>query len=265
MIFASDGIITKVIDSNTDRLVYILTPARGRILVSVKGGKKPGGALTAASQLFTYGNYEIYEKNSMYWMRSGAPAESFYGISSDIERLALGTYLCELANELTDENVDGGEIMKLLLNSLYLISKNSKSHTLIKAVFEIRCAAISGYCPDMCSCAYCKRSESDLFYFDITGGRIYCPDCFAKHDKAVPRVSREFEYTERKSSVALLTPAALAAFRYVLSSQPNKIFSFEIKDKDELENFGKTAQTYILEHLGRGFDSLDFYKTVKSL
>lgn len=265
MIFAIDGIITKVINNNSDRLVYILTPDRGRILVSVKGGKKPGGVLTAASQLFTYGNYEIYEKNSMYWMRGGTPIESFYGISSDIERLALGTYLCELANELTDENVDGEEIMRLLLNSLYLISKSSKSHAQIKAVFEIRSCAVSGYCPNLYGCTRCKKSDNDLFYFDITGGRIFCPECFAIQEKELPRIPRDFDYTERKSSMSLLTPAVLAAFRYVISSQPNKIFSFEIKDRDELENFGKAAETYILEHLGRGFDSLDFYKTVKSL
>ena len=62
MTFATDGLITRVVDVGaSDKLVNIITNTRGRIGVMVKGGRSPSSKLTAISQLFTYGNFEIYE------------------------------------------------------------------------------------------------------------------------------------------------------------------------------------------------------------
>ena len=103
MTFATDGLITRIHEVGaSDKLVNIVTPDRGRIGVMVKGGRSPNSKLTPISQLFTYGNFEIYEKNSMYWLRGGSILRSFYELSIDIERIAVATYLCDLANELTD-------------------------------------------------------------------------------------------------------------------------------------------------------------------
>ena len=105
MTFATDGLITRVIDVGaSDKLVNIITHSRGRIGVMVKGGRSPNSKLTAISQLFTYGNFEIYEKNSMYWLRGGSITNSFYNLSTDVSKVALAAYLCDLANELTDED-----------------------------------------------------------------------------------------------------------------------------------------------------------------
>ena len=104
--FATDGVVTRIKDVGTsDKLLYIITPDRGRIAVMVKGGRSPSNKNTPVSQLFTYGNFEINKSNSMYWLRSGSVIEPFYDLSKDIERVALASYLCDLSNELTDEDV----------------------------------------------------------------------------------------------------------------------------------------------------------------
>ena len=69
MVFATNGVITKISDyGNSDKLLSMITPT-GRIAVMVKGAKSPTSKLMAISQLFTYGNYEIYEKNN--YIRGG--------------------------------------------------------------------------------------------------------------------------------------------------------------------------------------------------
>ncbi len=60
-----------------------------------------------------------------------------------------------------------------------------------------------------------------------------------------------------------MTPAVTAAVRYVLHAAPERVFSFELADAEDITEFSRTAQTYLLNHLGRGFDSLDFYESVK--
>jgi DNA repair protein RecO (recombination protein O) len=59
-----------------------------------------------------------------------------------------------------------------------------------------------------------------------------------------------------------LSPSALAALRYIVSAPDGRVFSFEIKDDGETEELAGAAESYILNHLERSFDSLSFYKQV---
>lgn len=264
MTFATDGLITRVHEVGaSDKLVNIITPDRGRIGVMVKGGKSPSSKMTPISQLFTYGNFEIYEKNSMYWLRGGSVTDSFYGLSGDITRISLATYLCELANELTDEDEDCAEILRLLLNSIFLISKGEKSQEVIKAVFEMRSAAISGYQPELFGCAYCHAEISDYLYLDVMGGKLICTECQAKRGKRIPRVSKEFDIDVEASVLCGMSPSTLATLRYIISASEKKVFSFALNDDEDMRDLSRACEAYVLNHLGRSFDSLDFYKLVK--
>ena len=52
MAFATDGVVTRIIDVGvSDKLLYIITPDRGRIAVMVKGGRSPSSKMRSISQL----------------------------------------------------------------------------------------------------------------------------------------------------------------------------------------------------------------------
>ena len=264
MTFATDGLVTRIHDVGaSDKLINIITPDRGRIGVMVKGGRSPSSRLTPISQLFTYGNFEIYEKNSMYWLKGGSVTNSFYGLSADISRVALATYLCDLANELSDEDEECSELLRLLLNSLYLINKGEKSQDIIKAAFEMRVMALSGYLPELFGCAYCHSDSAEFLYLDVMGGKLVCTECQAKRGQRVPRISRDFEDEAEASVLCGMSPSTLTALRYIVSAPEKKLFSFELKDADDMHDLSRACEAYIVNHLGRNFDSLDFYKVVK--
>ncbi len=265
MEFATVGVVTRVIDVGaSDKLLSIITPDRGRIGVMVKGGRSPSSKNRSVSQLFTYAELEISKKKGMYWLRGGSVIAPFYGLSTDITKIALATYLCELANELTDEEGEGSErIMKLLLNSMYLIAKGEKEQRSVKAVFELRAAAMEGYCPELASCAYCKEVFPTYAYIDVMGGILMCSECLSKRNGKQAVISKEFEDVPSASILCGLSPSALAAFRYIVTAPQGKEFSFELSDADECVELYKAAESYILNHLGRTFESLDFYKSVR--
>lgn len=264
MQFAIDGVITRVYDVGaSDKMLNIITHDRGRIAVLSKGGRTPTSKMRSISQLFTYANFEINQKGNLYWLRGGSVIDPFYDIAADIVRVALASYLCDLANELTDEIAGDDEIMRLLLNSLHLIGKGEKDPALIKSVFEMRAAAVSGYCPELAYCAYCKEPFADYTYLDVMGGKLICTECLAKKGNKRVEVSKEFEDMPEANILCGLSPSALAAMRYIVSAPSNKIFSFELKDDGEMKELSKATECYILNHLERGFDSLEFYKSVK--
>ncbi len=263
MLFATDGVVTKVTNgTGSDKYLNIITPRRGRINVLVKGSRSPESKTAALSQLFTYGNFEIYQKNDMYWLRGGMVLDPFYTLSDDITRVSAATYICELCNELTDESDECEEILRLLLNSLYLLSRGEKRIKLIKGVFELRAMAISGYCPDVSACKYCRAPIAENMYLDVLGGRIMCAECFSKHGRGAA-TSNDFDDLREATVICPVTSSAAYALKYVLSSPSDKIFSFGITDEAELDMFAHACETYVTSHLGRGFDSLDFYNSVK--
>lgn len=264
MTFATDGLITRIHQVGaSDKLVNIITPDRGRIGVMVKGGKSPNSKTTSISQPFIYGNFEIYEKNSMYWLRGGSITRSFYELSGDVVKYAVATYLCEIANELTDEDESCDELLRFLLNSLHLICKGEKDVDIIKSVFELRSVAMAGYLPELSGCTYCGAVSEEITYLDVMGGRLVCSDCLAKHGARPRKISKEFDDLPESGVLCGLTPAALAAMRYIVSAPQGRVFSFELKDADDIRLLTKATEAYITNHLGRSFESLEFYKVVR--
>ncbi len=258
-----DGVVIRVRDTgDRDRYLSVLTAEKGRITMLSKGSLSLKGAQRAVSQLYTYGNFEYYCKGTLPILKGGAPIQHFYALSMDIDRLNLATYLCDVAGEVSDEGEEAGELLQLLLNSLYAISRDLYAQELIKGAYELRVAAMSGYLPDLSACQSCGADQSEMSYLDVMNGALICKDCLHRRaGKHVPVGS----YDEIREAEILcpVTPAVRAAMHYCIHAPIKRIFSFELKDPEDLAAFSKAAQTYLLSHLERGFDSLQFYQTMR--
>lgn len=261
MIFTCDGlVIAETAVGENDKLLTLLTAEYGRIRVSGKGVRSIKSKMMAATQLFCYGNYEIYKKGDFFWLREAYLREAFFGLREDITTLALATYICDLASETSGPDVAADDILRLTLNTLYAIAKKDKPLFLIKAVYELRSAAYSGFMPDLSYCADCKKTDGDFYYLDVMNGCILCGECAKKRGKLVGVPASEEElYTAR--IMCPLDADALVAMRYALFAKPERMLSFSLSGESG-EYFARAAETYILNHLERGFDSLDFYKSI---
>ena len=261
MIFTCDGlIIAESAVGESDKLLTILTAEHGRIRVSGKGVRSIKSKMMAATQLFSYGNYEIYKKGDFYWLREAYLREAFFGLREDITTLALATYICDLASEMSGPDFAAHDILRLTLNTLYAISKKDKPLAQIKATYEMRSALYSGFMPDLSSCTACRRAECAHYYLDVMNGCILCEDCAKKRGKLSDVPLSEEDLSTAKI-ICTLDSGALGALRYVLSSAPERLLSFALPE-DSLAYFSRACEIYILNHLERGFDSLDFYKSI---
>ena len=72
--------------------------------------------------------------------------------------------------------------LRLLLNSLYLLSEGRRAPRLVKAVYELRAMTLAGFMPDLVACADCVKYEGGAFCFDARKGRLYCGECAAKRE-----------------------------------------------------------------------------------
>ena len=260
-----DGVVVRVRDyGDHDRYLSVLTKEQGRITLLSKGSRSLRGGQTAVSQLYTYGNFEYYRRGEFNILKSGTPIQPFYSLSMDIDRLNLAAYLCEVACEVTDQGEEAGEMLRLLLNSLYAVSRDLYPQEIVKGAYELRVAALSGYEPELHACAECARSRSDPFYLNVMNGALLCAECLKK--SGANKKVRDTAYDDIREA-ELLCPLPIAvhtAMQYSLQAPIERIFSFDLKDGEDLRLFAKAAETYLLSHLGRGFDSLNFYHAMRT-
>ena len=98
-------------------------------------------------------------------------------------------------------------------------------------------------------------------WLDVMNGCLVCETCLRKRTGNLPMP--ELDAYSARNILLPLDPSALACMRYVLSAPLSRSFAFSLRDDVSMENFCRAAETYLLNHLERSFDTLEFYKSVK--
>ena len=263
MLYSTNGLVLRSTDRDDhDKLLTLLTPERGQVTVIAKGAQSMHSKFLSLVQPYTYGNFEIYEKNgSIGWLRGGSSLQPVHGLSTDLDKLSLSAYLAEVALDVTGENVPAVDILRILLNSLFALAEDKRPAWQVKGVFEWRTAAISGFLPDLEGCGVCGSDGGEELYLDVMNGRLICRACLLRQGQAQGRLA----YDDTQSERTLLLPvssAQLSACRYILSVRTERIYAFSL-DESEAEGFAHLCENYLLHHLERDFDSLKFYKSLQ--
>ena len=266
MQYTIDGLVIRSQNwGENDRLITILTDS-GRVTAIAKGARSMRSKLMNLSQPFVYGNFEITEKGNYSWLRGGSINQMFYDLRNDVDKIFLSSYVCDVANELSGEQYNNSELLRLTLNTLFAIMKELRPKAQVKAVFELRAAAMSGYMPSLCCCEKCGSENMAEPYFDVMNGALICSECLSSRSAPIKRNPMTTYDEIRESTVLIpLTPASLSAVRYAVSVPAEKIFSFVLSENDDLDAFSRAGEGYLLNHLGHGFDSLDIYKSTTQL
>lgn len=255
-----DGLIlSDTVVKERDKFLTVLTAKYGKISVYARNVRSLRRGSLAYTLPFQFCRLEIQRRTSGITLSQGEIIISFLDISNDLERFALGQYVLDIAKEMTVENSDESDMLRLTLNTLYMIREKKKPLPLIKATFEFRAMVQSGYLPNLDGCDLCG-GESEEMFFDIMNGRVICRECQRiRNSEAV-----ESYDTGTAVIVVQITPTILRALRYVISCEPNRIFSYSIAE-DELRDYADVCEKYILNHLERGFSTLDFYHEVTNI
>jgi len=238
-----------------DKLLHILTERYGKLTVIAKGAKSVRNRHMPSCQLFSYASFGLRKKGNYYYITDSDLIENYYDIRNDILKLSLATYLCDVVCDVTQDGSNDDEILRLTLNMLYAISKEIKPLEVIRAVFEIRIAGELGFSPDLEGCVSCHCNQADTYYFDIIDGIITCPKC--KSVVTFVKDSGSFMEMGLNKPISIVTKAVIDTFNYIISARQERILSFALDDS-QWTSFFDVAEKFLLNHLERGFYSLDF-------
>lgn len=240
-----------------DKLLTVLTAEVGKIPVLLKGGSSLKNHSGGACLPICYSEFVTADRGGRPWVREASEIESFSHLRMILEDSALAMYMCDVANEVCVENGDEAEMLQLMLNTLYALDRGLKERKTIRAAFEMRAAAVCGFSPDLVGCSECGCGEAETMYLDVMDGVLQCAKCHKKHN--------ESEIREGHTALLLtLDKTLLNAMRHVCYAGAKKYLSFELPE-DAGALFSLYCEKYLLNHLGRGFASLDFYKSLDML
>ena len=245
MYLNTKGLVLRITTYNdNDALLSILTPNYGKITVKARGLRRKNSPLIAPCQLLAYADFTLFEYRNMYTINEAHSVELFSALRKDLLKLSLGTYFAQAAETMSQEDLPNPELLSLVLNCLHALSKLDVPLTLIKAVFELRSACLSGYTPDLFGCYRCGCDDPDRF--DISEGRLECAKC---------------RNPESSGLRMPITPGVLDAMRYICGCDSRKLFSFRVSE-DTVERLSSVTESYLSTQLERGFSTLDFYKSL---
>lgn len=245
MYLNTKGLVVRVTPYNdTDAILSVLTPNHGKLTVKARGLRRKNSPLIAPCQLLAYAEFTLFEYRNMYTINEAHSIELFSALRKDLQKLSLGSYFAQAAETMSQEDMPNPELLSLVLNCLYGLSKLNVPEAMVKAVFELRSACLSGYTPDLYGCYRCGCDHPDRF--DISEGRLECAAC------------RDHNSTGLRMPV---TPGVLDAMRYICSCDSRKLFSFSAS-LETIESLSYVTESYLSTQLERGFSTLDFYKSL---
>ena len=75
-----------------------------------------------------YNEFVLYKSRNFYYINSANVIDTFYNIRIDLDKLEISFELTRLLIKVTDENEDTSYILKLFLNTMYILGKNIKDN-----------------------------------------------------------------------------------------------------------------------------------------
>ena len=230
------GLVLRATETKeADYILNVLTAEHGRLAVIARGARRRSSKLAAACQHLAFSELVLYRRGSWYYLDEASTIALFDGLRADLEKLSLASYFAEMAEAVTSEDLPSGEVLSLLLNSLYALDTLDRPNELVR----------SGYEPLLDDCAMCGRTDPVEPVFDAAQGVVLCKKC-AGPAGGLP-----------------LDAGALAAMRHIVGAPSKRLLSFTLEPAS-LARLSVACETFAAVQLDRRFRTLDFYKSIRS-
>ena len=220
-----------------DKRITLLTKERGKITAFARGARRQNSQLLAATNPFSFGEFELFEGRSSYTVAKATIQNYFRELTIDFDVTYYGFYFLEFADYYCQENNDEREMLKLLYQSLRALESPAYDNRLVRAIFELKALAINGEAPNVFSCLKCGSKEQ-LAYFSVKKGGALCAECRRETSDAMP-VDESTMYT----------------LQYIISARIEKLYTFSVSEK-VLKELQHIMQEYLRVYVAHTFKSL---------
>ncbi len=249
MKFTTEGLIIKSTNiGESDRVVVVLTKDRGLMSAFVSGARKPKSKNSAATALLSYSSLTVTQSKDTNRITESEVIEAFFDLSSDIMKLGLAQYICELCLGIVPYDDESEDFLRLVLNSLHFIAKDKKDLYAVKALTELRLMVIAGFMPDLVGCRECGTDRDFPLFLDLAGGDMLCNTCKAN--------------TETRGTFAELDKTTFAAMRHIVYSDFERLYSFTLPPENA-RYLSFVTERFVMSQTERKYKTLEFFHSLE--
>lgn len=223
-----------------DKRIVLLTKELGRISCFVRGARRPGNHLMAASDSFAFGEFDLIAGRDAYTLTEARISDFFRELTTDVLISYSAYYFLELAKYFSAEGMDGGEILNLIYASFKALGAGKMPPKLIRLVFEEKLLVINGEYPDFSRCSFCMKNE-DITGFSIDRNSVVCTCCKGKNPEL---------------DIVPVSETTLYTLRFVLSHTIKGLFSFTVRS-DVLSEYEAVMERCMSKYVGRKMNSAE--------
>lgn len=230
--------------SESDRIVTLLTREYGKLSGIAKGAKASRKRFERKLEPFSHVTLYFRRRphGQLVFITRAEASENLvpFAIEDDLVKIALGSYMLELAEAFTSEEADAAGAYKLLSAALETMSARDANLALRQA-FELRLLNWAGYGIEFSRCRRCGAENLDGYlFFVVARGGVVCPRCRVQVPEgavklnsssaaALTRLARA-ELADAHGASAAAADGALAISRFIASILDRKLRSAAFLD-----------------------------------
>lgn len=236
-------IVKEAVYKEKDRLYTVVTDRLGKINVSARGVLSINSKLSGGISKNAVSELEIKESNNgIFILTSAKKVITFDNLIADLEAASYVNYISSLAGDLFLPGDPYPALFKLLVNTIYLFDSKKKDYELLKAIFELRAMAISGYAMEFDGCGAC--GEKNITHISLEEGMGLCSEC-AKFTRSVP-VSKD----------------VVSAISHIMFCEDKNVFSFRLGESLTKE-LSDISEKYVKLCMEKEYSSLAYLRKIQ--
>ena len=188
MITKTEAVVLKSMNyRDSSKIVTFYTRRFGKVKCIAKGARQLKSKFGAGLEPITSVSLVLYKKEQrdLQLVSQCDAIKTYKSIHGELERMAVALAVLELVNNLAHDEEGNDALYQLLVETLDEIEHGKKNFLNLFFAFEIRCASLFGFSPDLEKCAHCGRSLDDIgadgsAVFQLSKGSVVCARCGSK-------------------------------------------------------------------------------------
>lgn len=181
----------------TSKIIQLITKEYGVISVIAKGARNLKSDFRTTTTKLTYGYFYMnYKDGKLSVLTNVDVITNFLNIQKDITRISYASYMLDLAEQVTRQNIDK-RIFDNLLASLIKVDEQFDP-IMISSILELKCLDYLGVMPILNGCSICG-SKTNLVTLSSDKGGYVCKNCLTNEkivSEKTMKLIRMFYYVD---------------------------------------------------------------------
>ena len=218
----------------SDRIVLLLTPGRGRVDALARGARKSrrrfAGALDVGNHLAIMVKRG---RGTLDFLESADLIDARLHLRSDLDRITLATFACELCSRPARADHPEPKLFGLLQTALVVLdAMDGAPAPGFRAGLSTKAATFTGLRPHLVDCAVCGEPATDAMgWRPLAGGAVHreCDPAAPLVDLAWLRAVEQARRTPLRELVDVVLPAGpVASLSHAIEDQVGKPFQSRV-------------------------------------